>query len=83
MIPEAEQYEIDAPGKFEEAYAQFGRREYSIDAMEYFPPCDDTCKILRWLKEQRPEAYILMVTSITIEDAEYGRLFSPAWTIRF
>jgi len=75
MILEAEKYGVDTAGNLEEAYAHFDTREYSIVIIEYFPPYEDTCQIIRWVKEKRPEAYILMVTNITIDEADYGKLF--------
>jgi len=76
MILEAEQYGVDTSGNLEEAYSRFGARDYSVVIIEYFPPYDDTHQIIRWMKERRPEAYILMVTNVTVEEADYGRLFS-------
>ena len=75
MILEAEQYGVDTAGNLEEAYARFGAREYSTVIIEYFPPYDDTQQIIRWMKERRPEVYILMVTNVSVEEADYGRLF--------
>jgi PleD family two-component response regulator len=76
MILEGEKYGVDTAGNHEEAYAQFDAREYSTVIIEYFPPYEDTCQIIRWMKEKRPEEYILMVTNITIGEADYGKLFS-------
>ena len=75
MVLEAEKYGVDTARNLEEAYAQFDTREHSIVIIEYFPPYEDTCPIIRWMKEKRPEAYILMVTNITIGEADYGKLF--------
>ncbi len=75
MILEAEKYGVDTAGDLEAACAQFGTREYSIVIIEYFPPYDDTCQIIRWMKQKRPEAYIIMVTNITIGEIDYGKLF--------
>jgi len=76
MILEGEKYGVDTAGNHEEAYAQFDAREYSTVIIEYFPPYEDTCQIIRWMKEKRPEGYILMVTNMTIGEADYGKLFS-------
>ncbi len=75
MILEAEKYGVDTAGDLEAACAQFGTREYSIVIIEYFPPYDDTCQIIRWMKQKRPEVYIIMVTNITIGEIDYGKLF--------
>ena len=76
MILEAERYGVDTAGNLGEAYGQFGTREYSVVIIEYFPSYEDTCQIIRWMKERRPQAYILMVTNATIDEVEYGKLFS-------
>lgn len=76
MILEGEKYGVDTAGNLEEVYAQFDTREYSTVIIEYFPPYEDTLQIIRWMKEKRPEGYILMVTNITIGEADYGKLFS-------
>jgi PleD family two-component response regulator len=75
MILEGEKFGVDTAGNHEEAYAQFANREYSTVIMEYFPPYEETCQIIRWMKEKRPEGCILMVTNVTIGEADYGKLF--------
>jgi PleD family two-component response regulator len=75
MILEAEKYGVDTASSLEDSYHQFASREYPIVIIEYFPPYDDTCEIIRWMKEKRPETYILMVTNVTIDEVDYGKLF--------
>jgi diguanylate cyclase (GGDEF)-like protein len=75
MILEMENYAVEAINDLKEAYQQFPIRDYSIIIMEYFPPYDDTCQVIRWMKQNRPEIYTIMVTNILIDEKEYEKLF--------
>jgi len=75
MILEAEKYGVDTASDLGGARRQFTAREYSVVIIEYFPPFDDTDQIIRWMKEKRPEVYLIMVTNVMLDEAEYGKLF--------
>ena len=75
MILEAEKYGVDTASDLGGARQQFTAREYSVVIIEYFPPFDDTDQIIRWMKEKRPEVYLIMVTNVMLDEAEYGKLF--------
>jgi diguanylate cyclase (GGDEF)-like protein len=75
MVLAMENYAVDAVNDLKEAYHQFSIRDYSVIIMEYFPPYDDTCQIIRWMKQKRPEIYIIMVTDTFIREGDYEQLF--------
>jgi diguanylate cyclase (GGDEF)-like protein len=75
MILELENYGVEVASDLKEAYHQFSIRDYSVIIMEYFPPYEDTCQIIRWMKQSRPEIYIVMVTQNTIDEIDYEKLF--------
>jgi diguanylate cyclase (GGDEF)-like protein len=76
MILEMENYAVEAVNDLKEACQQFPIRDYSIIIMEYLPPYDDICQVIRWMKQNRPEIYTIMVTNILIDEKKYEKLFA-------
>jgi len=76
MILEDENFGVDTASSLTEASRLFPTRNYSAVLTEFFPPPEDTCQIIGRMKEKQPEIYIIMVTSITIEEGVYKKLFA-------
>jgi len=76
MILEANNFGVEVATNLHEAYRQFFTRNYSITIMEYFPPSEDTCQIIRWMKQQMTGIYIIMVTDTNIDRVVYEKLFA-------
>ncbi len=75
MILEAENYGVETANDLKEATRKFSIGNYSIIIMEHFPPYEDTCQIIRWMKKKSPEISIMMVTNATIDEEVYEKLF--------
>jgi diguanylate cyclase (GGDEF)-like protein len=76
MILEAENYRVETANDLKEATHQFSTGNYSVIIMEYFPPYEDTCEVIRWMKEKSPDISIMMVTNATIDEEVYEKLFT-------
>jgi PleD family two-component response regulator len=43
--------------------------------IEFFPPFEETSRMIQWVKQKSPETYIIMVTDTLINDPTYEKLF--------
>ena len=75
MVLEREKYMVETSKDLDEAFNQFSMRQYSVVMTEYFNPFEDICHMIRWVKQDSPETYIIMVTSQLIDEANYEKLF--------
>jgi PleD family two-component response regulator len=75
MIFEEEKYSFETASNVDEAYRLFETKRYSVIIIEYFPPFETTDRIIKWVKKNTPETYILMITNAVINGETYERLF--------
>ena len=75
MVLEREKYLVETSKDLDEAFNQFSMRQYSIIITEYFNPFEDICHMIRWVKQDSPETYVIMVTSQLIDEASYEKIF--------
>jgi PleD family two-component response regulator len=75
MVFEEEGYLVDTATETKEAFHQFSTRHYTILITEFFPPFEETSRLIQWVKQYSPETYIIMVTNLIINDTTYGKLF--------
>jgi len=76
MIFEEEKYPFETASNLDEAYRLFEAKRYSVIIIEYFPPMETTEEIIKWVRKNTPETYIIMVTNTTIDEATYEKLFA-------
>jgi diguanylate cyclase (GGDEF)-like protein len=76
MIFEEEKYTYETISTLDEAYRLLQTNKYSVILLEYFPPSETTQEIIKWVKKNSPETYIIMVTNATIDEAVYENLFA-------
>ena len=76
MILEEEKYMVETALNLEEAYQLFARRQYSVIITEYIPPFETTDDMIRWVKKNAPETYVIIVTNARIDEKRYDKLFS-------
>ena len=75
LVLEQEKYLVETALNLEEASHRFSVRRYATLITEYFPPFEEICRIIRRVKENVPETYIIILTSVLIDDATYGKLY--------
>ena len=75
MVLEREKYLVETSKDLDEAFDKFSTRQYSVIITEYLNPFDDMCHMIRWVKQDSPETYIMMVTNLLIEETNYEKLF--------
>ena len=75
MVLERERYLVETSKDLDEAFDRFSTRQYSVVITEYLQPFDDMCHMVRWVKQDSPETYIMMITNLLIEETNYERLF--------
>jgi len=76
MILEEEKYFVETALSLNEAYQLFGKRQYSVIITEYGPPFEATDDMIRWVKKNTPETYIIIVTNASIDEKIYDNLFT-------
>jgi DNA-binding response OmpR family regulator len=76
MILEEEKYSVETALNLEEAYQLFGKRQYAVVVTEYCPPFGETDDMIRWVKKNAPETYIIIVTNASIDEKMYDNLFT-------
>jgi PleD family two-component response regulator len=76
MIFEEEKYSFETVSTLAEACPLLRTKRYSVILIEYFPPYETTDEIIRWLKKNLPETYIVMVTDAMIDAAVHEKLFA-------
>jgi len=73
---EKEKYSVETVFNLKEASQKLSLDHYAILMTEFLPPFEETFHMLRWVKEQSPETYIIIVTNAIVDDRTYERLFS-------
>jgi len=76
MILEEEKYSVETALNLMEAYQLFRKRQYSVIITEYCPPFAETDDMIRWVKKNTPETYIIIVTNASIDEKIYDNLFT-------
>jgi DNA-binding response OmpR family regulator len=76
MILEEEKYSVETALNLTEAYQLFRKRQYSVIITEYCPPFEETDDMIRWVKKNAPETYMIVVTNASIDEKMYGNLFA-------
>jgi PleD family two-component response regulator len=75
IILEEKGYEVDTVLTLEEALHCCALKSYSIIITEYFFPLEKMCHFIQSIKKAAPETYLIMNTSVTIDDSTYKALF--------
>ena len=75
IILEEKGYEVDTALTLEQALHCCSLRGYSIIITEYFFPLEKMCHFIQSIKKAAPETYLIMSTSVTIDDSTYKALF--------
>ena len=75
MVLEREKYLVETSENLDEAFRQLSMRRYSVIITEYLHPFEDMCHMIQWVKQNSPETYIIMVTSLLIDETIYEKLF--------
>ncbi len=75
MIFEGEKYLFETASNIDEAYRLFETKRYSVIIIEYFLPFETTDRIIKSVKKNTPETYIIMITNALIEGDTYEKLF--------
>ncbi len=76
MILEEEKYRVETSLNLRDAYQLLKRRQYSVIITEYAPPFESTDYMIKWVKRNAPETYIIIVTNASIDEKTYENLFS-------
>jgi PleD family two-component response regulator len=76
IILEDEKFLVEMALNLEEAYELFKKRQYSVIITEYVPPFETTDDMIRWVKKNSPETYIIIVTNAIIDEKTYEKLFT-------
>jgi PleD family two-component response regulator len=76
MILEEEKYLVETAQNLKEAYELLNRGRYSIIITEYIPPVETTDYLIKWMKKNTPETYIIVVTNAFIDEKTYENLFN-------
>jgi PleD family two-component response regulator len=75
MILEEEKYRVDTSLNLRDAYQLLRRRQYSVIITEYAPPFETTDYMIKWVKRNAPETYLIIVTNAAIDEKTYESLF--------
>jgi PleD family two-component response regulator len=76
MILEEESYLVETAFNLKDAYQLLIKRLYSVIITEYIPPFETTDHIIRWVKRNTPEVYIIIVTNASVDEKTYEKLFA-------
>jgi len=75
MIFEEEKYLVETSLNLRDAYQLLRRRQYSVIITEYAPPFESTDHMIKWVKRNARETYIIVVTNAAIDEKTYENLF--------
>jgi PleD family two-component response regulator len=75
MILEEETYSVDTALDLVEAYRLLEKGKYSVIITEYIPPFESTEDMIKKLKRNSPETYIIIVTNAAINEETYEKIF--------
>ncbi len=76
MILEEEKYRVETSLNLRDAYQLLKRRQYSVIITEYAPPFESTDYMIKWVKRNAPETYVIIVTNASIDEKTYENLFA-------
>ncbi len=76
MILEEEKYRVETSLDLRDAYQLLERRQYSVIITEYAPPFESTDYMIKWVKKNAPETYVLIVTNAFVDEKTYENLFA-------
>jgi diguanylate cyclase (GGDEF)-like protein len=76
IILEEENFSVATALNLKDAYELFKKRQYSVIITEYIPPLETTDYMIRWVKKNSPEVYIIMVTNASVDEKTYEKLFA-------
>jgi diguanylate cyclase (GGDEF)-like protein len=76
IILEEEKYLVETASNLEDAYQFFKNMQYSVIITEYIPPFETTDDMIRWVKKEAPETYIIVITNAFVDDKTYEKLFT-------
>jgi len=76
IILEEENFLVATALNLKDAYELFKKRQYSVIITEYIPPLETTDYMIRWVKKNSPEVYIIMVTNASVDEKTYEKLFA-------
>jgi diguanylate cyclase (GGDEF)-like protein len=76
MILEEERYLVETAVNLRDAYQLIKRRQYSVIITEYTPPFEGTDYMIKWVKRNAPETYIIIVTNAAVDEKTYENLFT-------
>ena len=76
MILEEEKFLVETGLNLKDAYQLFNKRKYSVIVTEYIPPFETTDYMIKWVKNNAPDVYIIMITNATIDEKTYEKLFA-------
>jgi diguanylate cyclase (GGDEF)-like protein len=75
MIFEKEYCQVQTANNLDEAFHWISINQFSVIITEYLLPFEETHRMIRLIKQNTPEAYIIMVTNIIIDEVSYEKLF--------
>jgi PleD family two-component response regulator len=75
MILEEEEYPVETASNLDEAYLLLKARQYSVIITEYIPPFQATDNMIKFVKKNTPETYIVTLTNAIIDEETYEKLF--------
>ncbi|HMK76666.1 MAG TPA: response regulator [Thermodesulfobacteriota bacterium] len=75
MILEEEKYLVETAQNLRDAYQLIKRKQYAVIITEYAPPFEGTDYMIKWVKRNSPETYIIIVTNAAIDEKTYDNLF--------
>jgi DNA-binding response OmpR family regulator len=75
MILEEKGFTVFTAAELDQAPQGFSLKNYSIIITEFFYPLEKLCNFIRSVKKEVPEIYLIMSTSVTIDDPTYKEMF--------
>jgi PleD family two-component response regulator len=76
MILGEEKYPVETAQNLKEAYELLNQGHYSVIITEYIPPFETTDYLIKWVKKNTPETYIIVVSNAFIDEKTYENLFN-------
>lgn len=76
MILEEEGFLVQTASHLAGADELFRKSQYAVIITEYIPPVEAIEDMVRWLKNNSPETYIIIVTNTIVDENTYKRLFA-------
>ena len=75
MILERERYRVETASHLTEAAQKLLKEDYAVLITEFLSPFEETFHLLRQVKEQSPETYIIILTNALVDEKNYEKLF--------